>query len=242
MSESVLNIRLIRSLHSKKEDDVIRITQLDEGFQLTYRYGFSNYTTTTPRTIECDARTVIRWLRITLDMLQYDDDPFASIQLDAQILPSVLILVSRLGNAYDTIIDAVEFQLNNWPEDPMPALVPMRLYADSPLFQPKQPEQPEQPEQPKQPEQPEQPKQPEQPEQPQQQPEQPEQPQPEQTRQLQHPSPFHDNKAENEEYENLIRECTDTRLEEQEKEDEAFTNYLAKLPEQSLALPTETPA
>ena len=217
MSESVLNIRLIRSLHSKKEDDVIRITQLDEGFQLTYRYGFSNYTKTTLRTIECDARTVIRWLRITLDMLQYDDDPFASIQLDAQLLPSVLILVSRLGNAYDTIIDAVEFQLDNWPEDPMPALVPMRLYADSPPFQPQQPEQPQQPQ--TQPEQP-----------------QPEQPQPE------HPSPLHDNKTENEEYENLIRECTDTRLEEQEKEDEEFTNYLSKLPEQSLTSPTETPA
>ena len=211
MSESVLNIRLIRTPESKKEDDVIRITKLDEGFQLTFRYGFSNYIKPTLRTIECDAPTILQWLRITIDMLQHDDDPFASFQLDAQMLPSVLILVSRLGNAYDIIIDAVEFQLNNWPEDPMPALVPMRLYADSPPFQPQQPEQTQQPEQP------------------------------------QHPSPLHDEKTENEEYENLNRECTrcectDTRLEEQEKEDEEFTNYLAKLPEQSLASPTETPA
>uniref|UniRef100_A0A6C0E6K0 Uncharacterized protein n=1 Tax=viral metagenome TaxID=1070528 RepID=A0A6C0E6K0_9ZZZZ len=236
MSESVLNIRLIRTPESKKEDDVIRITKLDEGFQLTFRYGFSNYIKPTLRTIECDAPTILQWLRITIDMLQHDDDPFASFQLDAQMLPSVLIMVSRLGRAYDIIIDAVEFQLNNWPEDPMPALVPMQLYADSPPFQPQQPQQPEQL----------------------QQPEQPEQPQP-----LQHPSPLHDKKTENEEYENLIRECTryectdtrcectdtdckyqctDTRLEEQEKEDEEFTNYLAKLPEQSLASPTETPA
>ena len=140
MSESVLNIRLIRALESKKEDDVIRITKLDEGFQLTFRYGFSNYAKPTLRTIECDAPTIIRWLRITIDLLQHDDDPFASIQLDAQMLPSVLILVSRLDRAYDIIIDAVEFQLNNWPEDPMPALVPMRLYADSPPFQPKHPQ------------------------------------------------------------------------------------------------------
>jgi len=218
MSESVLNIRLIRTPESKKEDDVIRITKLDEGFQLTFRYGFSNYIKPTLRTIECDAPTILQWLRITIDMLQHDDDPFASFQLDAQMLPSVLIMVSRLGRAYDIIIDAVEFQLNNWPEDPMPALVPMQLYADSPPFQPQQPQP---------------------------------QPQP-----LQHPSPLHDDKTKNEEYENLIRECTrcectdtdckyqctDTRLEEQEKEDEEFTNYLAKLPEQSLASPTETPA
>ena len=206
MSESVLNIRLIRALESKKEDDVIRITKLDEGFQLTFRYGFSNYAKPTLRTIECDARTIIRWLRITIDLLQHDDDPFASIQLDAQMLPSVLILVSRLDRAYDIIIDAVEFQLNNWPEDPMPALVPMRLYADSPPFKP------------------------------------------------QHPvdetdaedlirTRLQQKEDEDEEYtQNLIRECTDTRLEEQEQEDEGYTNYLSTLPEQSQALPIETPA
>ena len=206
MSESVLNIRLIRALESKKEDDVIRITKLDEGFQLTFRYGFSNYAKPTLRTIECDARTIIRWLRITIDLLQHDDDPFASIQLDAQMLPSVLILVSRLDRAYDIIIDAVEFQLNNWPEDPMPALVPMRLYADSPPFKP------------------------------------------------QHPvdetdaedlirTRLQQQQKEDEEYtQNLIRECTDTRLEEQEQEDEGYTNYLSTLPEQSQALPIETPA
>ena len=200
MSESVLNIRLIRAPESKKEDDVIRITKLDEGFQLTFRYGFSNYTKPTLRTIECDASTILRWLRITIDMLQYDDDPFSSFQLDAQMLPSVLILVPRLGRAYDTIIDAVEFQLNNWPEDPMPALVPMQLYADSPPFQPKQPQHP------------------------------------------QHPQPLHVDETEDQEYENLIRECTATRLEEQEKEDEEYTNYLSKLQEQSQASPTEIPA
>ena len=221
MSESVLNIRLIRALESKKEDDVIRITKLDEGFQLTFRYGFSNYAKPTLRTIECDAQTIIRWLRITIDLLQHDDDPFASIQLDAQMLPSVLILVSRLDRAYDIIIDAVEFQLNNWPEDPMPALVPMRLYADSPPFQPKHP----------------------------------------QVDEIDAEDLIRARlqQKEDEEYtRNLIRECTDigcectdtgceyqctdTRLEEQEKEDEEFTNYLAKLPEQSLASPTETPA
>jgi hypothetical protein len=204
MSESVLNIRLIRSLESKKEDDVIRITKLDEGFQLTFRYGFSNYSKTTLRTIECDARTIISWLRITIDLLQHDDDPFASIQLDAQMLPSVLILVSRLDRAYDIIIDAVEFQLNNWPEDPMPALVPMRLYADSPPFKPQHPQVDE--------------------------------------------TDAEDlirtrlQQKEDEEYTNLIRECTDTRLEEQEKEDEEYTNYLSKLQEQSQASPIETPA
>jgi hypothetical protein len=213
MSESVLNIRLIRALESKKEDDVIRITKLDEGFQLTYRYGFSNYSKPTVRTMECDAQTIIRWLRITIDLLQHDDDPFAFIQLDAQMLPSVLILVSRLDRAYDIIIDAVEFQLNNWPEDPMPALVPMRLYADSPPFKPQQPQHPQVDET------------------------------DETDQEYEHLIRTCMEQKEDEEYtQNLIRECTDTRIEEQEKEDEEFTNYLAKLPEQSLASPTETPA
>ena len=126
MSSSSLLIRLIRNTESKKEDDMIKITRLDSTtFKLTYSYGFATGAGARPNSIECNADTVFRWLRSTIDLLQHDDDPFDSLQLESQMLPSIIVLTKNLNRSYTTIMNAVEFQLNNWPQDPMPPLVAM---------------------------------------------------------------------------------------------------------------------
>jgi hypothetical protein len=126
MSSSSLLIRLIRNTESKKEDDLIKITRLDSTtFKLTYSYGFATGAGARPNSIECNADTIFRWLRSTIDLLQHDDDPFDSLQLEPQMLPSILVNVRNLNRSYTTIMNAVEFQLNNWPQDPMPPLVAM---------------------------------------------------------------------------------------------------------------------
>ena len=127
MSSSNLLIRLIRTTGSSKEDDRIKISRVDSTtFRLTYNYGFAIGVGAKPCSIECNADTIFRWLRTTIQLLEHDDDPFESLQLESQLLPSVLVLIKRLDRAYDAIMDAVEFQLNNWPEDPMPPLVPVK--------------------------------------------------------------------------------------------------------------------
>jgi len=132
MSSSNLLIRLIRTTGSIKEDDRIKISRVDSTtFQLTYNYGFAAGAGAKPCSIECNADTIFRWLRTTIQLLEHDDDPFESLQLESQLLPSVLVLIKRLDRAYDAIMDAVEFQLNNWPEDPMPPLVPRNIWANA---------------------------------------------------------------------------------------------------------------
>lgn len=53
-------------------------------------------------------------------------DPFQFIQLDLPLMPSVLINAEELGISYNRILEAVEFNLDNWPvlsvAEPAPAL------------------------------------------------------------------------------------------------------------------------
>ena len=134
MSSSNLLIRLIRRSGSTKDDDRIKISRINSTtFQLTYTYGFVAVAGAGPKpcSIECNADTIFRWLRTTIQLLEHDDDPFESLQLESQLLPSILVLITRLDRAYDAIMDAVEFQLNNWPEDPMPPLVPHNIWSNA---------------------------------------------------------------------------------------------------------------
>lgn len=133
-----LNIlmRLVRKNGSITNDDLIVINRVRANeFSLSYTYGDTRHKK--PYTVTVCDRMLLRWMRIVIRLLENDSDPFASVQFDFPIMPSVLIEIDNLDNAYHTILDAVEFHADNWPEngeyDDMPPLVPISPSGDEPV-------------------------------------------------------------------------------------------------------------
>jgi hypothetical protein len=96
------------------EDDRCLVTRNGDGFTLSYTFTeYSGKKTT--NTVNVDANGVLQWTRRAIDMLERDNKPLDSMQIDFPMLPSILFSVSDLGNHYHAILDAVEFTLDNWP-------------------------------------------------------------------------------------------------------------------------------
>ena len=129
-------MRLLRKNGTITNDDLIVINRVRANeFTLSYTYGDTRHKKQYCVTIS--DRMLLRWMRIVIRLLENDSDPFASVQFDFPIMPSVVIDVDKLDKAYHTILDAVEFHADNWPEnneyDDMPPLVPISPPADEPV-------------------------------------------------------------------------------------------------------------
>jgi hypothetical protein len=123
MSSPSIRIRFIRANGSAKNDDTVVIYHLGANqFSLAYTYGETD--TKNPRKVVLTDRGVFRWMRNLIGLLEKDVDPFQHVQLDLPFMPSVLFDATKLGDTYHTILDAVEFHLDNWPVRRAPALNP----------------------------------------------------------------------------------------------------------------------
>lgn len=109
----MINIRFIRQNEKRaKNDDQMRIWSSDgQTFTVSFKSGDTKKSTVTTLT----DRGVFRWMRHTISLLENDVDPFQFLQLDLPLMPSVLINANELGLSYNRILDAVEFNLDNWP-------------------------------------------------------------------------------------------------------------------------------
>ena len=110
-----ITIRFIRRADALKpsgrNDDVIRIHRV--GADL-YNVAFTPRDAERTESVMPDTG-VWRWLRATIGLLERDGDPFKCVQLDLPLMPSILLEVRRLGDAYHHILDAVAVHLDNWP-------------------------------------------------------------------------------------------------------------------------------
>ena len=110
---SRIAIRFIRKNETSDTDVKVFIQNVGKDlYSLSFTDGYSD----TPRTHSAilNDRNLFRWLRITLRLLEKDSDPFDSIQMDMPIMPSFMVDVDKIGSAYHTILDMVEFHLDNW--------------------------------------------------------------------------------------------------------------------------------
>ena len=59
-------------------------------------------------------KEVFRWVRYTLSNLVYDtSDPFKHVQIDYALMPSVMINISDIMSARESILNSIEFYLDN---------------------------------------------------------------------------------------------------------------------------------
>ena len=109
MSITVRFIRLDNPL-----DDKVIIKQLgDDQYVLSYTYGDTKNPVPTSSVMNGD--TVFRWMRNVMRLVEADDDPFDSIQMDLPLMPSILVRIDSLDGAYDAILNSLELHLDNWP-------------------------------------------------------------------------------------------------------------------------------
>lgn len=112
-------IRVVRQNGVASNDDMVVINRVGlDRFSLKYTYG--DTTRKTPYYIMLTDRTLLKWVRVLIRLLENDSEPFASVQIDFPIMPSIMVNVNVLDKAYNTILDAMEFHIDNWPTDQAP--------------------------------------------------------------------------------------------------------------------------
>jgi len=125
-----LFLRFIRTRASSKTDDTVNIKRLGpDQYSLAYTYGEAVSKKAMTATLSSD--DTFRWLRHTLGLLEVDNDPFESVQMDFPLMPSVLVKITGINDAYDRLLNAVEFHLDNWPVAPAPAYISLNPEENS---------------------------------------------------------------------------------------------------------------
>lgn len=124
MTSPSIFIRFITRESSKASDDkhdTARIIRNAEGdYTLLYHYGDLGVS----HTMSLSDTGIFRWMRRTLNLIEADDQPIYELQIDWPMMPPVLILAKNLGQAHHTILDALEFHLDNWASAPIRPLSP----------------------------------------------------------------------------------------------------------------------
>lgn len=107
-------IRLVRKNGVIANDDKIIVNRSGPNeYSLRYTYGDTQQKK--PYFISLDDRKLLQWMRIVIRLLENDADPFTYMQFDFPVMPSVLVDITNLDRAYNTILDAIEFHIDNWP-------------------------------------------------------------------------------------------------------------------------------
>jgi hypothetical protein len=137
---SSITFRFIRNSNASGQDDDLAIIhyQSKDVYRIVYKCPYTNSGSTNKSvTMFLNDRETFRWVRRVLNLLEVDTQPFEGLQLDMPTMPSIMVNPKKIP--YSTILDAVEFQLDNWnsfftqqkkveeeEEDDMPELVPIR--------------------------------------------------------------------------------------------------------------------
>ena len=113
MQTGSILIRLIRKDKDADKDDTVKIERVGTNqYRLGYTYGeYKNKKE--PTYIELNDRDVFRWMRFVIGLLEKDNDPFESVQLDWHFMPSVIFNIDKLGGVYHPLLDALEFYLDH---------------------------------------------------------------------------------------------------------------------------------
>lgn len=114
---SMITLRFIRSGTGAANDDKIIITMKGvDNYNLSFTYGDVKVKKDISATLS--GNDVFRWMRSAIGLLELDTDPFKSIQVDFPLMPSVLIDAKNIDAAYNKLLNALEFHLDNWPKAP----------------------------------------------------------------------------------------------------------------------------
>ena len=98
----------------EKHDDVVNIHRMgDDAFNIVFRDNSSVYKS---RVRSLTRTEVMEYLSNTLRLVAIDEQPFASVQILAPNMPTVVISPKNMtSQTRDLIYDTVLTTMNNWP-------------------------------------------------------------------------------------------------------------------------------
>jgi hypothetical protein len=115
-TKSSIVFRFIRNNSKDGSTDDIAIISYagNSTYKLSFKTYFTENTKKKATVMTLDDRQTFRWVRRMVSLLECDTDPFTGIQVDMPMMPTVLLTVENLGRDYSSLLDSVEFQLDNW--------------------------------------------------------------------------------------------------------------------------------
>lgn len=112
-----ITLRFIKPQPTTEQDDeVIRITpyMADGKRKFLWRYSYESRKTTQVCVLE-DEFFLYQKLRSLVDLLAWDSDPYASIQVLLPTTPSVLFRATDFPDAIDSVVESMRVALRHWP-------------------------------------------------------------------------------------------------------------------------------
>jgi hypothetical protein len=107
-----ITMRFLRNKESTK-DDVMVIRKAANDMYSVYYHDLE--AAVSNKASKLNRQSLLKYLSSTLRLLQLATQPFQSIQFTAPHMPSVLLKTDLSSQDRDTVYDAVETVLNNWP-------------------------------------------------------------------------------------------------------------------------------
>ena len=107
-----ITMRFLRNKNCTKDDIMVIRKQGNNMYSVIYHdldASVSNKAT------KFDRQGLMQYLSATLRLIQMDTQPFVSLQFTAPHMPSVLLNTQLSSQDRDTVYDAVETVMNNWP-------------------------------------------------------------------------------------------------------------------------------
>ena len=101
---------------SEQDDEVIRITpyMADGKRKFLWRYSYESRKTTQVCVLE-DEFFLYQKLRSLVDLLAWDSDPYASVQVLLPTTPSVLFRATDFPDAIENVIESMRVAVLHWP-------------------------------------------------------------------------------------------------------------------------------
>jgi hypothetical protein len=117
----MFSLQFIRKITDKGQDDLAAIACIGVD---KYKITYSDATIHNKMTFETNGYGVLRWIRRIMRLLEEDVDPFENLQLNLPAMPSTLFNISNLSENYTTILNAVEFYLDEISKPTEPSSLP----------------------------------------------------------------------------------------------------------------------
>ena len=116
MTMTPIVFRFIRNDSSDScPDDIATITYVNKDlYNVSFKSPFSDNKKKKPTVMSLNGKQTFRWVRRWMSMMEFDAEPFYGVQVDMPMMPSIMLRVSSLRKSYHSLLDAVEFQMDNW--------------------------------------------------------------------------------------------------------------------------------
>ena len=115
LTKNAITFRFLRDNNTDDSDDIVNISYAGNTmYNISFRTPLSENPLKKPTIMHLGEKQTFRWVRRMMSLLECDTIPFAGIQVDMPMMPSIMLSPGNLSRNYNSLLDAVEFHMDNW--------------------------------------------------------------------------------------------------------------------------------